>query len=71
MKQAETAAERSLRRVEKELLALCRHPHFAEGAYVALEKWKQLKRISMEVLAEQGATVTHHHAVGRDHRFGY
>ncbi len=25
----------------------------------------------MEVLAEQGATVTHHHAVGRDHRFGY
>ena len=37
----------------------------------ALEKWKQLKRISMEVLAEQGATVTHHHAVGRDHRFGY
>ena len=37
----------------------------------ALEKWKQLKRISMEVLAEQGATVTHHHAVGRDHRYGY
>ena len=37
----------------------------------ALEKWKQLKRISMDVLAEQGATVTHHHAVGRDHRFGY
>jgi alkyldihydroxyacetonephosphate synthase len=37
----------------------------------ALEKWKQLKRVSMEVLAEQGATVTHHHAVGRDHRFGY
>ncbi|WP_088826102.1 FAD-linked oxidase C-terminal domain-containing protein [Marinobacter sp. es.048] len=25
----------------------------------------------MEVLAEQGATVTHHHAVGRDHRLGY
>lgn len=35
------------------------------------KKWKQLKRISMEVLAEQGATVTHHHAVGRDHRYGY
>ena len=26
---------------------------------------------AMEVLAEHGATVTHHHAVGRDHRFGY
>ncbi len=36
-----------------------------------LAKWRQIKQLSMELLAERGATVTHHHAVGRDHRYGY
>ncbi len=36
-----------------------------------LDKWKQIKLLSMQLLADHGATVTHHHAVGRDHRFGY
>jgi alkyldihydroxyacetonephosphate synthase len=25
----------------------------------------------MELVAQLGGTVTHHHAVGRDHRYGY
>lgn len=37
----------------------------------ALKKWTFIKQRSMELIAEQGGTVTHHHAVGRDHRFGY
>ncbi|MET7870905.1 FAD-binding oxidoreductase [Streptomyces cyaneofuscatus] len=39
------------------------------GAEVAM--WDEIKTAAMEVLGEQGATVTHHHAVGRDHRPGY
>ncbi|MFJ7330741.1 FAD-binding oxidoreductase [Streptomyces cyaneofuscatus] len=39
------------------------------GAEVAM--WDEIKAAAMEALAEQGATVTHHHAVGRDHRPGY
>ncbi|MFF6908912.1 FAD-binding oxidoreductase [Streptomyces sp. NPDC012389] len=33
--------------------------------------WDEIKAAAMERLGEQGATVTHHHAVGRDHRPGY
>ena len=36
-----------------------------------LAMWDELKAASMEVLAQHRATVTHHHAVGRDHRPGY
>lgn len=36
-----------------------------------LEMWDELKAASMEILARHRATVTHHHAVGRDHRPGY
>lgn len=37
----------------------------------ALTIWKKIKQRSMELVAELGGTVTHHHAVGRDHRYGY
>ena len=37
----------------------------------ALDIWRKIKQRSMELVAEHGGTVTHHHAVGRDHRFGY
>ncbi|MFI8500112.1 FAD-binding oxidoreductase [Streptomyces sp. NPDC085524] len=40
-----------------------------DGAEDAL--WDELKAVSVEVLHRYGATVTHHHAVGRDHRPGY
>ncbi|UDY35318.1 FAD-binding oxidoreductase [Dermatobacter hominis] len=36
-----------------------------------LSMWDQIKAASMEVLTRHRATVTHHHAVGRDHRPGY
>lgn len=37
----------------------------------ALQIWTQIKQRSMELVAQLGGTVTHHHAVGRDHRYGY
>ncbi|MBX3313392.1 MAG: FAD-binding oxidoreductase [Actinobacteria bacterium] len=36
-----------------------------------LAMWDEIKAASMEVLTRHRATVTHHHAVGRDHRPGY
>ena len=37
----------------------------------SLARWKQVKQASNQVVVECGGTVTHHHAVGRDHRPGY
>ncbi|NLA35074.1 MAG: FAD-binding oxidoreductase, partial [Actinobacteria bacterium] len=39
------------------------------GSEVAM--WDEVKAASMEVLVRHRSTVTHHHAVGRDHRPGY
>ncbi|MFK0046252.1 FAD-binding oxidoreductase [Streptomyces sp. NPDC090741] len=39
------------------------------GSEVAM--WDEIKAAAMDVLGAHGATVTHHHAVGRDHRPGY
>jgi len=36
-----------------------------------LGMWDEIKAAAMEVLTRHRATVTHHHAVGRDHRPGY
>ena len=36
-----------------------------------LEQWREIKAAASEVLAEHGATITHHHAVGRVHREWY
>ena len=33
-----------------------------------IEQWSTIKQAVSDVLIEQGATITHHHAVGRDHR---
>ncbi|MGW1882467.1 FAD-binding oxidoreductase [Streptomyces sp. NPDC001970] len=33
--------------------------------------WDEIKSAAMQILGDHGATVTHHHAVGRDHRPGY
>jgi len=32
-----------------------------------LEQWRQVKRAASEAIVACGATITHHHAVGRDH----
>lgn len=34
-------------------------------------QWQQIKQAVSDVLSEQRATITHHHAVGRDHRPWY
>lgn len=36
-----------------------------------LAMWDEIKNAAMDVLSDLGATVSHHHAVGRDHRRGY
>jgi alkyldihydroxyacetonephosphate synthase len=36
-----------------------------------LEQWRAVKRAASETLLEHGATITHHHAVGRIHREHY
>lgn len=33
-----------------------------------LEQWRAVKRAACEAIVEAGATITHHHGVGRDHR---
>ncbi|HEY2482667.1 MAG TPA: FAD-binding oxidoreductase [Caulobacteraceae bacterium] len=37
----------------------------------SLAKWRAIKQASNAIVVELGGTVTHHHAVGRDHRSGY
>jgi alkyldihydroxyacetonephosphate synthase len=36
-----------------------------------LEQWDEIKTAASEALIRFGGTITHHHAVGRDHRPGY
>lgn len=36
-----------------------------------LDQWGEVKRSVIEAIGSGGGTVTHHHAVGRDHRPGY
>jgi alkyldihydroxyacetonephosphate synthase len=36
-----------------------------------VEQWRAIKAVVSEVLIAEGATITHHHAVGRDHRPWY
>jgi alkyldihydroxyacetonephosphate synthase len=36
-----------------------------------IEQWKEIKAAASEAVIEGGGTITHHHAVGRDHRPWY
>ncbi|HET6865066.1 MAG TPA: FAD-binding oxidoreductase [Solirubrobacteraceae bacterium] len=36
-----------------------------------LEQWAEIKRVASEAVIEGGGTITHHHAVGREHRPWY
>jgi alkyldihydroxyacetonephosphate synthase len=36
-----------------------------------LDQWAAIKAAASEALMRNGATITHHHAVGRDHRRWY
>jgi alkyldihydroxyacetonephosphate synthase len=50
-------------------------PYFTVVAPVArgeeLERWDAIKRVAGEAIIAAGGTITHHHAVGRDHRPWY
>jgi alkyldihydroxyacetonephosphate synthase len=37
----------------------------------SLARWREIKKATNEIVVGLGGTVTHHHAVGRDHRSGY
>jgi len=37
----------------------------------SLAKWREIKQATGQIVVDLGGTVTHHHAVGRDHRSGY
>jgi alkyldihydroxyacetonephosphate synthase len=41
--------------------------HAAGRADVLIEQWRHVKRKASEAVIEGGGTITHHHAVGRDH----
>ncbi len=36
-----------------------------------LEQWAEIKAAASDAVIEHGGTITHHHAVGRDHRPWY
>jgi alkyldihydroxyacetonephosphate synthase len=36
-----------------------------------LGRWIEIKRACNDIVTRHGGTITHHHAVGRDHRDGY
>jgi alkyldihydroxyacetonephosphate synthase len=65
-------------------LITCRITHaYADGAApywtvigfgdpnAQVEQWDNVKSVVSDVIAAQGSTITHHHAVGRDHRQWY
>jgi alkyldihydroxyacetonephosphate synthase len=44
----------------------------ADGSVAsALSAWRGIKRAANAAVVNHGGTITHHHAVGRDHRSGY
>ena len=44
----------------------------ADGSVAgALAAWREIKHAANEAVVAHGGTITHHHAVGRDHRGGY
>lgn len=78
------AAEQALRELGGEGRVTCRFTHvYPDGpaAYYTIlapairgeevEQWQAVKRAVSDVLIAEGATITHHHAVGRDHRPWY
>jgi alkyldihydroxyacetonephosphate synthase len=44
----------------------------ADGSVAsAVAAWREIKQAANEAVIAHGGTITHHHAVGRDHRSGY
>ncbi|WP_026402386.1 FAD-binding oxidoreductase [Actinomadura rifamycini] len=79
-----TAAERALASVAATGVVTCRFTHvypdgpapyfgvYASGARGrTVEQWDEVKAAVSDAIAAHGGTITHHHAVGRDHRPWY
>jgi alkyldihydroxyacetonephosphate synthase len=79
-----TAANDALKAVGATGVVTCRFTHvypdgpapyfgiYAAGRWGAtLSQWDEIKTAVSEALAHSGGTITHHHAVGRDHRPWY
>ena len=79
-----TATESAVRRVCGAGMVSCRFTHvYPDGpapyySVIApgkrgsqLAQWAEIKAAASEVIVAHGATITHHHAVGRDHRPWY
>jgi alkyldihydroxyacetonephosphate synthase len=79
-----TAARDALRHVGAEGVITCRFSHvypdgpapyfgiYASGRWgQTVEQWDEIKTAVSEAVIANGATITHHHAVGRDHRPWY
>jgi len=77
-------ATAALREITGTGLVTCRFTHvypdgpapyygiYAPGRWGStVAQWDAIKEAVSEVIAEHGATITHHHAVGRDHRRWY
>ena len=47
------------------------HGHRARARGAELEQWREIKTAASEAILAHGGTITHHHAVGRDHRPWY
>ena len=45
--------------------------HCASGPGSMLEQWREIKRAVSDAVIDNGGTITHHHAVGRDHQPWY
>ena len=45
--------------------------HAAGGHGELIAQWQTIKSAALDTVIENGGTVTHHHAVGRDHRPWY
>jgi alkyldihydroxyacetonephosphate synthase len=78
------AANKAIREITGTGLVTCRFTHvypdgpapyygiYAPGRWGStVAQWDTVKEAVSEVLTEHGATITHHHAVGRDHRPWY
>ncbi|CNE22224.1 alkyldihydroxyacetonephosphate synthase [Mycobacterium tuberculosis] len=79
-----SAARDAMRAVGAEGVVTCRFTHvypdgpapyfgvYASGRWGStVTQWDEIKTAVSDVLSAQGATITHHHAVGRDHRPWY
>ncbi len=58
-------------RLSRRARALLHGARARHGAAAELEQWAEIKAAASEALIAAGGTITHHHAVGRDHRPWY